>query len=74
MLAVNVREYVPAVPVAGVPLSVPVPLWLSTNVTPLGNAPVSDNDGVGKPVVATVNDADEPVVNVTLLELVIAGA
>ena len=43
-------------------------------MTPLGNAPCSDNDGVGKPVVATVNDADEPVVNVTLLELVIAGA
>lgn len=41
---------------------------------PFGSAPVSVKDGVGKPVVATVNDAEEPVVNVALLELVIAGA
>lgn len=74
LLAVNVREYVPAVPEAGVPLSVPVPLWLSTNVTPLGSVPVSVKDGEGKPVVDTVNDPAEPAVNVALLALVIAGA
>jgi len=52
LLAVIVREYVP--PDAGVPPSVAVPFPLSTKVTPLGNAPVSVNDGVGDPVVVTV--------------------
>ena len=36
-VAVKVMGCAPAVPAAGVPLSVPVPLPLSTNVTPAGN-------------------------------------
>ena len=40
-------------PAAGVPLSVPVPLRLSTNVTPLGSAPTL-SAGVGVPTVVTV--------------------
>ena len=39
----------------GVPLSVPVPLPLSVNVSP-GGRPLADNDGVGKPVVSTVQE------------------
>jgi len=74
LLAVNVMENVPTVPDAGVPLSVPVPSLLSTNVTPLGSAPVSIKDGAGKPVVITVNDAEVPTVNVVLFALMMAGA
>lgn len=64
----------PAVPEAGVPLSVPVPLRLSTKVIPPGSAPVSVKDGAGKPVVEIANDPEEPTVNVVLLALVIADA
>jgi len=74
LLAVIVREYVPPVPDAGVPLSVAVPFPLSLNVTPLGGAPVSVRDGVGAPVVVTVKLPAVPTVNVVLLLLVIAGA
>ena len=43
-------------PAAGVPLSVPVPLLLSTKVTPAGNAaPPIAMAGAGKPDVVTVN-------------------
>ena len=66
--------YLPAVPAAGVPLSVAVPFPLLTNVTPLGSAPVSVTDGVGVPVVVTVKLPAVPTVNVVLLALVIAGA
>jgi hypothetical protein len=62
------------VPAAGVPLRVPVPSPLSTNVTPLGKAPDSESDGLGKPEVITVNDPEAPSVKVALLTLVIAGA
>jgi len=62
------------VPVAGVPANVPVPLPLSTNVTPLGNAPTSVSDGVGVPVPVTVNVPGVSTVNVVLLALVITGA
>ena len=62
-----------AVPVAGVPLSVAVPLWLSTKVTPPGSVPVSVRVGVGVPVVVTENVLGVPAVNVALLALVIAG-
>jgi len=65
---------VPAVPEAGIPLRVPVPLWLSTKVTPLGSAPISVRVGVGVPVVVTENVPAAPTVNVVLLALVIAGA
>ena len=59
---------------SGVPLSVAVPLPLSTNVSPLGNAPVSVIDGVGDPVVVIVNEPATPTVNVPPLALVIAAA
>jgi hypothetical protein len=39
----------------GVPLSVPVPSWLSANITPFGSVPLSLTAGAGKPVVVTVN-------------------
>jgi hypothetical protein len=43
-------------------------------VTPLGSAPVSTKDGVGVPVVVTMNVPAAPTVNVVLLALVMAGA
>jgi hypothetical protein len=46
---------------------------LSTKVTPVGSAPVSDREGVGKPVVVTENVPAVPTVNVVLVPLVIAG-
>ncbi len=64
----------PPVPAAGVPARVAVPSPLSTNVTPVGNAPVSLSAGVGNPVVVTVNVPAVPVVNVVVSALVIAGA
>jgi hypothetical protein len=70
---VKVSGYVPAVPEAGVPLSVPVPFPLSLNVTPLGSAPVSLSEGVGLPVAVTVKLPAVPTVKVVLLALVIAG-
>ena len=73
LLAVNVMGYVLPVPAAGVPLSVPVPFPLSTNVIPLGSAPASAREGAGKPAVVTLNVPAVPTVNVALLALVIAG-
>ena len=62
-------------PAAGVPLSVPVPLPLSTNVTPPGSAtPLRVIAGAGKPVVVTVNVPGGPTVNVVRFALVMAGA
>ena len=62
------------VPLAvGVPLNVPVPLPLSTKETPLGSAPVSLRDGVGKPEVVTVKDPAVPMTKVVLLALVKVG-
>ncbi len=46
-VAVNVSGYVPAVPAAGVPASVPVPSPLSVKVTPVGSAPLTDRVGTG---------------------------
>ena len=44
-------------PAAGVPLNVPVPLPLSTKVTPAGSAtPPIASAGAGNPLVVTVND------------------
>ena len=51
-----------------------VPSPLSTNVTPVGNAPVSVSAEVGNPVVVTVNVPAVPTANVVLSALVIAGA
>src|SRR5882762_7810079 len=70
--AVNVMANVPDA--VGVPLSVPVPLPLSTNVTPAGKAPLSAMLGVGNPVVVTVNVPAAPTWNVVAFTLVIAGA
>ena len=75
LVAVNVSAYVPPVPGSGVPLSVPVPSPLSTNATPPGRAtPPIAIEGVGNPVVVTVNVPATPTVNVVALALVIAGA
>jgi hypothetical protein len=73
LLAVKVREYVPSVPDAGVPPSAAVPFPLSTNVTPVGSAPVSVRDGVGIPVAVTVKLPAVPVASDALLALVIAA-
>ena len=67
--AVNVIGYVPAVPDAGMPLSTP-----ALKVTPLGNVPDSLIAGAGNPVAVTVNNPDEPTVNVVFIALVIVGA
>src|SRR5262245_21138368 len=64
----------PPLPAAGVPLNVPVPLPLSTNVTPAGKTPLNVIAGGGKPLVVTVNDPAAPARNVAPAALVIAGA
>ena len=45
-----------------------------TKVTPLGSAPVSESEAAGVPVVVTEKVPAEPVVNVVLFALVMAGA
>ena len=74
MLAVIVIGYEPAVPVAGVPAIVAVPLPLSLKVTGLGNEPDSLRAGVGEPVVVTVKLPAAPTEKVVLLALVILEA
>jgi hypothetical protein len=74
LVAVKVMEYVPLVPAAGVPLSVPVPFPLSAKVTPFGSVPDSVRVGAGKPVVVTINVPGPPKANDALLALVMAGA
>jgi hypothetical protein len=69
--AVIVMGYVPMVPAAGVPLSIPV---AAVNVTPVGSVPVSLSVGAGKPVAVTVNVPAKPSTKVALFALVIAGA
>jgi hypothetical protein len=69
--AVKVMGYVPPLPAAGVPLSVPVE---AVNVSPLGSVPVSLSDGVGTPVAVTVKAPVVPAVKDVLFALVIAGA
>jgi hypothetical protein len=49
-------------------------LPLFTNVTPPGRAPVSESEAAGEPAVVTEKVPAEPVVNVVLLALVMAGA
>src|SRR5687768_7128110 len=75
-VAVKVIAYVPPVPAAGVPLRVPVPLPLSTKLTPVGRGtpPRVMLALVGNPVVDTVKVPSVPTVNVVLLALVIVGA
>jgi len=74
LVAVTAMVYGLPVPAIGVPLNVAVPLCLSTNVTPVGSAPVSVKTAVGKPIVVTVKLPAVPTVNVVLLELEMAGA
>ena len=69
LFAVNVIGYVPDVPDAGMPLRTP-----ALKVTPLGSIPDSLIAGAGNPVAVTLNVPDEPIVNVVLVALVIAGA
>ncbi len=57
----------------GVPLIVAVPSPLSWKVTVPGSVPVPFKDGIGFPVVLTVNVPAEPTVNVALLAVVIVG-
>ena len=56
------------------PEIVPVPSPLSLKLRPLGRAPVLERAAAGEPVVETVNDFATPVVKVTELALVKAGA
>src|SRR5688500_13834918 len=75
-VAVKVIAYVPPVPATGVPLSVPVPLPLSTKLTPVGRGtpPRVMLALEGKPLVVTVKVPSVPTVNVVLSTLVIVGA
>ncbi len=61
------------VPAAGVPLSVPVPLPLSVNATPLGRPPLSVSVIGREPDVWTVKVPRVPSPNVALLTVVMAG-
>lgn len=67
LLAVIVKLYgtSPAVPAAGVPLMVAVPLPLAMKVTPPGRVPLSVRAAAGKPVVAIVTLLTWPVVKTT---------
>ena len=51
-----------------------MPSRSSTNVTPVGSAPVSVRAEVGNPVVVTVNEPAVMVANVASAALVIVGA
>src|ERR1035438_7917796 len=64
LVAVKTIGNVPAT--LGVPASVPVPLWLSTIVTPAGNPPASAMLGLGKPVVVTVKEFGTPYAKLAL--------
>jgi hypothetical protein len=57
--------------VEGVPPRTPVTM---SNVTPIGNAPVSVKVAAGKPLAVTVNVLDVPSMNVTFSALTISGA
>ena len=69
--AVKVIGYVPAVPLAGVPLNTPVE---AVNVTPEGSVPDSESVGAGYPVAVTANEPAVPTVNVVLAALVTDAA
>src|ERR1017187_8614194 len=76
LFAVIVNGYVPPDSAAGVPASVAVPSWLSTNETPEGRVPVSPmtiEAFVGKPVVVTAKVPAVPTLNAVLFALVMAG-
>src|SRR5262245_15205343 len=73
LVAVNVSGNDPREPLAGVPLSVAVPLPLSVNLISVGSTPLCVSVAVGVPVLMTVNDPATPAVKVTLAALVIAA-
>lgn len=70
--ATKFRVDVPAE--VGVPLSVPVPFWLSVNEIPAGNVPSSERVGTGKPDAVTMKDAGTPTLKLAVFALVIDGA
>lgn len=72
LLAVKVIGNNP--PTVGIPLSVPVPSWLSTNDRPSSVDADSPTLGIGDPVVFIVNEFAWPTVKVALLALVMVGA
>ena len=74
LAAASISAYVPAMPAAGMPASVAVPLRLSTKVTPEGSAPLSESAGAGIPVVPTTKVPNVPVANVVPGALVMTGA
>ena len=73
LVARSVSGYVPDVPVAADPDSSAVPLAPGVNVMPVGNVPVSDNVGRGKPAVVMANAPLPPTLNVAVAALVIVG-
>jgi hypothetical protein len=74
LLAVTVNEYVPAVPPAGAPEIVAVPLECAVNERPFGNVPIFVTLTVGNPLVVIVNVGPlTPTVKDALFALVIAG-
>ena len=68
LCAVNEMGKIPLT--VGVPLNTPV---AELNVTPLGNGPVSESDGAGKPVATTVKLPAEERMKVVLFALVMAA-
>ena len=75
LLAVMVKQYVPPVPTAGVPLKVAVPLWLSTKFMPSREPVAISVVATGKSwLVLTMKVPAVPVVNVVLFTLVMVGA
>jgi hypothetical protein len=72
LLALIDKGQEPAVPAAGVPEIVAVPLPLSVKLTPVGRAPVSASVGVAEPVVVTENEPETPTVKAVEAALVMA--
>ena len=73
--AVTVNGYVPPLPAAGVPLTVPVPSPLSVKVTPGGSCPAGTlRFGFGKPDVVTMIEPGIPAVRFSLLKSFSVGA
>ena len=68
LCAVKVMGYEPTLPVAGVPLSIPV---AALKEIPEGRLPDSDTIGTGNPVAVTANEPALPTAKVVLLTLVI---
>src|SRR5262245_36347448 len=75
LLAAIMNGYTPAVPDAGMPANVAVPLPLFVKVTPAGSVPAAVIvAAAGAPLVRIMNVAAAPMVKVAALALVIVGA